>query len=77
MNSVVYEPKRRHYCGPNDRGYWEEHWLATEQGKVRQCECGKTWVAYRDHSDPGYVGVKWRREGWLARRRRERRSASA
>jgi hypothetical protein len=34
----------------------------------------ETWAAYRDAYDIGYLGVKWRREGWPARRRRLRRT---
>lgn len=74
MTEVMYTPSSRHHCGPNEYGYWDEMWLAAE-GTVRQCECGKAWVAFRDRMDPGYMGVKWRREGWLARRRRIKRTS--
>lgn len=74
MTEVVYTPDRRHHCGPSEHGYWSEMWNAPA-GTVRGCECGKTWVAFRDRTDPGYMGVKWRREGWLARRRRIKRSS--
>lgn len=43
-------------------------------GTVRECECGKSWVAYKDEADVGYMGVKWRREGWLARRKRTKKA---
>ena len=69
---IVYTPDRPHRCGPNDRGYWHDAWN-DPAGTVRECtECGKSWVAYRPHPRSGYMGVLWRREGWLARRRRRR-----
>jgi hypothetical protein len=70
--SVVYQPPTGHHCGPNRYGYWLDASFDAA-GTVRECACGKTWVAYRDRAEVGYVGVKWRREGWLARRRRVRR----
>jgi hypothetical protein len=72
--SVAYQPPAQHHCGPNRYGYWLDACFDAV-GTVRECGCGKTWVAFRDHYDVGYVGVKWRREGWLARRRRVRRSS--
>lgn len=69
MSEIVYVPPPRHRCGPNDYGIMPEH-CHDAVGTVRACPCGKYWVAYRDESDPGYMGVKWRREGRLARRRR-------
>jgi hypothetical protein len=69
--SVVYEPEIRHHCGPNRYGIMADA-PSDRPGTVRECSCGKSWVAYRDEFDVGYMGVKWRREGWLARRRRIR-----
>lgn len=72
--SIVHEPESRHYCGPNDYGYWDVGWN-DPPGTVRECtECGKSWVAYRPRPHSGYMGVLWCREGWLARRRRHRRT---
>lgn len=74
--SIVYVPERPHVCGPNQYGIM--HGACFDSvGTVRECECGKSWVAYRDPYDPGYMGVKWRREGWLARRRRQRMVVAA
>jgi hypothetical protein len=70
--SVVFVPEARHSCGPNSYGVWPDHWWAAG-GTVRECECGKAWVAYQDDRDPGYMGIKWRSEGWLERRRRAKR----
>jgi len=75
--SIVYEPPQKHHCGPNQYGHWHLDWdLSDPPGTVREC-CGKTWVAYRDTGDPGYMGIKWRPEGWLDRRLRERRARTA
>lgn len=72
----VYTPEHRHSCGPNRFGYWLDH-HHDMPGTVRECRvCGRSWVAWRDRSDPGYMGVKWRREGWWARWRRHRRSVA-
>ncbi len=68
--TTVWEPDP-HRCGPNQWGMWHDAFW-DQPGTVRECECGKTWVAYQDVYDPGYVGVKWRREGWLSKRRRVR-----
>lgn len=73
--TVVHAPDRRHECGPNRYGYWLNHHHDLP-GTVRECACGKSWVAWKDHSDPGFMGVKWRREGWWARRRRLRNRRS-
>jgi hypothetical protein len=69
---AVYVPELLHFCGPNRYGIWLEATFDAE-GTVRKCECGKTWVAYRDHHYVGYMGVLWRRETWWARRRRQRK----
>lgn len=67
---IVHTPDRPHRCGPNDHGYWHDGWT-DPAGTVRECPaCGKSWVAYRPTPRGGYMGVLWRREGWLARRRR-------
>jgi hypothetical protein len=68
--SLVYSPGPVHHCGPNEYGHWRPDWdLNDQSGTVRQC-CDKTWVAYKDDSDPGYMGIKWRRESWWQRRKR-------
>lgn len=49
------------------------HDLQLPEGAVVICECGKSWVGYRP-----YINVasnSWRREGRIARWRRERREA--
>lgn len=45
------------------------------KGTVWECDCGTTWVSTGpcDRYSPGSCG--FRREGWFARRRRERRAA--
>lgn len=69
---IVYVPPAGHYCGPNRWGIILDGSF-DPVGTVRECApCGKSWVAYRDERDPGYMGVKWKPEGWLARRRRLR-----
>jgi hypothetical protein len=47
-------------------------------GTIRYCQCGRTWVAYRELHPPGYqghvvLGTQWRPEGRIARWWRERR----
>lgn len=72
---IIHQPREQHRCGPNRYGFWLVNTF-DPPGTMRQCGmCGKTWVAYRDELDLGYVGVKWRREGRLARWWRERREA--
>ena len=79
--SVVYQPERRHWCGPNEHGYWTDFPPTLGHpvpGTVFECGCGKSWVAYKpqQHGTGGsyYMGVKWRRESWWARRWRQRRT---
>lgn len=73
MTRVVYSPPTGHDCGPNRYGYWPANMFG-QPGTVRECEtCGKTWVAWHDRLDVGYMGVKWRRESRIARWWRERR----
>lgn len=72
--NIVYRPEPAACsCGPNKYGYWHSH-CSDAPRTVRECdECGASWVAYRDAFDPGFVGVKGRREGSIARWRRRRR----
>jgi hypothetical protein len=72
VSEVVHRPERRHQCPIGPRT-----WTHDQAGTVRACEtCGRTWVAYRPDPRSGWAPsiVFWRREGWLARRRRERTS---
>lgn len=72
--TVVHMPPGPHHCGPNTYGHWLDHW-DDPAGTVRQCpDCGRSWVAYRPYPASGYMGVLWRREGWLAHWRRVRRT---
>lgn len=46
-------------------------------GSVWECECGRTYIAYRPWGadETGQIGrIRWRREGRWARRRRVRRA---
>lgn len=77
MADVVHVPQRGHSCGPNTRSgvWWDERGpLYDAPGTVRQCECGRTWVAER--RTPGLAVPTWRREGRFERWRRERRERS-
>lgn len=91
MGGSVVHKDRTHICMPgwseftitdsdipalNGRiGLREDHGI--RPGDVWQCECGRTWVAYRpQYSNMVYFGVKFRPEGRIARWRRERRVAT-
>lgn len=66
---VVHVPERSHRCGPRLSGIWLEH-IYDVPGTVRECACGRTWVACV--GGRGWAVVLWYREGWWARRRRLR-----
>lgn len=69
---MVHTPVMPHSCGPNKYGtFGPDEGFNDPVGTVRQCGCGKSWVAYIDELDPGFMGVKWKREGWFAKRRRK------
>lgn len=76
----IVQAERPHVCdglSGKGNGYW---WYPTidssvpgyhaSPGDVRQCECGRTWVA---GEQPGLMLAIWRREGRFERWRRERR----
>lgn len=98
MSEVVHKPATEHHCNvgweprPLPEGSdlrrmgWTTYMASVGQndppGTIRRCECGKTWVGYRQRYVEGMRGMhivstQWRREGWFARWRRERRERRA
>lgn len=73
--TVVYEPPDRHSCPTGT-------WPASRAGTVRQCNCGRTWVAYNELDLPidsilwmrgkPKTHTAWRVETRGEQRRRER-----
>ena len=98
MSEVVDHPRKRHKCqvGWELRPLSDDHPCRKDgftsyyasvgdfdpPGTIRRCECGKTWVGYRERYMPGMTGqlsmtTHWRPEGRFERWRRERRQRSA
>lgn len=84
MSEIVHKPPRVHACSPGwtwdegvgflDKGLYGTPPSPQEypRGTVWECDCGRTWVVYRvDHGI-----VHFRREGRLARWRRERKATN-
>jgi hypothetical protein len=70
--SIVFEPPQQHSCGPNSYGnMMARQW--DPPGTVWACDCGRTWVAFKDPY-PGHLATRWRPEGGFERWRRERRA---
>lgn len=79
--SLVHRPPAGHACPVSSGGTWMvfENGRSTgfhhdPAGTVRACECGRTWVSYTPHPMSGWAINLWRREGWIERKLRERRS---
>jgi hypothetical protein len=87
---VLSVPQREHHCNPGwTTAPWPESPFPERlravppgprefpEGTVWQCECGRAWVStgpVTPHS-PGFIG--FRRERWLERRRRMRRTITS
>lgn len=81
MSVVVSRPEPEHDCGVNRWGVMRQPMangrldeiVSAMAGTVRKCRrCGRTWVA--EWRTPGLAVSTWRREGWLERWWRVRRS---
>lgn len=87
--SVVHQPVAAHACHVNweERPLASDHPTRRDgfttylvpvgdwdpPGTVRACECGRTWVAFKDPPGSGYLATRWRREGRFERWQRERK----
>lgn len=71
MEQIVHTPEPKHDCGPNEFGIIPDLYFV-KPGTIIECEppCKKSWVAVDFPPGSGWVGVRWRPEGIIARRRR-------